>query len=60
MCFSVKTLEEMKAQWDQFGAGFETFSLWITDKEKQLEALKSSALPLEEQIKALKVANCDI
>lgn len=52
---SVKCLEEMKNQWDQFGNAYETFSIWISDKEKQLEVLKSSALPLEQQISAVKV-----
>lgn len=45
----------MKDQWDRFGAGFEAFSLWISEKEKQLDAMKSSILPLEEQIGTLKV-----
>lgn len=48
----------MKTQWDQFGAGFETFSLWISDKEKQLDVLKSSTLPLEQQINTVKVQYC--
>lgn len=56
--FSVKTLEEMKTRWDQFGAAFESFSLWISEKEKQLDALKSSTLPLEQQINTVKVPNC--
>lgn len=55
MCSSVNTLEEMKAQWDHFGSGFETFSLWISEKEKQLDGLKSSVLPLEQQINTVKV-----
>ncbi|MEQ2161686.1 hypothetical protein GOODEAATRI_012073, partial [Goodea atripinnis] len=50
----VKNLEEMKNQWDRFGTGFESFSSWISEKEKQLDVIKSSNLPLEEQIKALK------
>lgn len=45
----------MKTQWDRFGAGFETFSLWISEKEKQLDVLKSSTLPLEQQISTVKV-----
>lgn len=53
--FSVKTLEEIKDHWDQFGSAFETFSLWISDKEKQLDVVKSSALPLEQQITIVKV-----
>lgn len=45
----------MKSQWDRFGTGFESFSSWISEKEKQLDVIKSSNLSLEEQIKALKV-----
>lgn len=48
----------MKTRWDQFGAAFESFSLWISEKEKQLDALKSSALPLEQQINTVKVQSC--
>lgn len=48
----------MKNQWDQFGIAYETFSVWISDKEKQLEVLKSSALPLEQQISTVKVQCC--
>jgi len=48
----------MRAQWDQFGVGFESFSLWISDKEKQLEVLTSSPLPLEQQIVTVKVLYC--
>ncbi len=48
----------MKTQWDRFGAEFETFSLWISDKEKQMDALKSSTLPLEQQIHTVKVTYC--
>ena len=58
LCSSVKTLEEMKDQWDQFGGGFETFSLWISEKEKELDVMKSSALPLEVQIQRVKVEYC--
>ncbi|KAG7263980.1 hypothetical protein CRUP_026781 [Coryphaenoides rupestris] len=50
-----QTLEGMRAQWDQFGRGFEAFSAWISDKEKQLDPLKSSSAPLEEQIATVKV-----
>lgn len=48
----------METQWDHFGVAFETFSLWISDKEKQLDVLKSSALPLEQQINTVKVQHC--
>ncbi|KAF1374585.1 hypothetical protein PFLUV_G00230620 [Perca fluviatilis] len=56
----VKTLEEMKTQWDQFGARFETFSLWISDKEKQLDVLKSSTLPLVQQINTVKAVGAEL
>lgn len=55
ICFSIKTLEEIKDHWDNFAGAFETFSLWISDKEKQLDGLKSSTLPLEQQINTVKV-----
>lgn len=60
LCPSVKTLEEMKDQWHRFGAGFEAFSLWISEKEKQLDAMKCSALALEEQIKNIRVQYCSL
>lgn len=53
--FSIKTLEEIKEHWNRFGSAFETFSLWISDKEKHLDVVKSSALPLEQQINIIKV-----
>lgn len=55
LCSSVKTLEAMKIQWDRFGTEFEAFSVWISDKEKQLDALKNSTLNLEQQIATVKV-----
>lgn len=55
ICFSIKTLEEIKDHWDHFAGAFETFSLWISDKEKQLDGVKSSTLPLEQQIATVKV-----
>lgn len=55
---SVKCLEEMKNQWDLFGSQYEIFSIWISDKEKQLEVLKSSALPLEKLLITVKVQYC--
>ena len=55
LCRSIETLEGMRAQWDQFGRGFEAFSIWISDKEKQLDPLKSSSAPLEHQISTVKV-----
>ena len=54
-CSSMVTLEGMRVQWEQFGRGFEAFSVWISDKEKQLDPLKSSSAPLEQQISTVKV-----
>lgn len=51
----MKTAEEMKIKWDGFAAEFEAFSSWISDKEKQLDALKGSTLALEQQIETVKV-----
>ncbi|XP_041828569.1 nesprin-1-like [Melanotaenia boesemani] len=56
----VKTLEEMKDQWDLFGAGFEAFSLWISEKEKELDETKSCTLPLEEQIQKVKAVGSEL
>lgn len=47
----------MKVQWEQFGAGYEAFSVWISSKEKQLDVVKSPTLPLEEQINTVKVVH---
>uniref|UniRef100_A0A672NAB1 Nesprin-1-like n=1 Tax=Sinocyclocheilus grahami TaxID=75366 RepID=A0A672NAB1_SINGR len=46
----VKTLEGMKDQWDSFGSEFEAFSTWITEREREMDALKSSSTPLDQQI----------
>ena len=54
-CSSMVTLEGMQVQWEQFGRGFEAFSVWISEKEKQLDPLKSSSAPLEKQISTVKV-----
>ncbi|RXN33841.1 nesprin-1 isoform X3 [Labeo rohita] len=50
----VKTLEGMKDQWDSFGSEFEAFSTWITERERQMDALKSSSAPLDQQICTVK------
>lgn len=54
-CLSVKTLEDIKLQWESFGSEFEAFSSWISEKEKELDSLKSSSEPLEQQISTAKV-----
>lgn len=53
--FSIVTLEDMKAQWDSFGSEFEAFSMWITERERELDVLKSTSGPLEQQILTVKV-----
>ncbi|XP_056332375.1 LOW QUALITY PROTEIN: nesprin-1 [Danio aesculapii] len=50
----VKTLEGMKSQWDLFGSEFEAFSSWIMEREREMDALKSSSLPLDQQICTVK------
>ncbi|KAG1946578.1 nesprin-1 [Pimephales promelas] len=50
----VKTLEGMKDQWDSFGSEFEAFSTWITEREREMDSLKSSNAPLDQQICTIK------
>lgn len=45
----------MKTQWNSFGKEFDNFASWISVKEKELEKLKSSGLPLGDLISAVKV-----
>nr|XP_057913481.1 nesprin-1 isoform X6 [Doryrhamphus excisus] len=56
----VKTVEEMKIKWDRFGADFEAFSSWISAKEKQLDSLKGSSLPLERQMETVKAVEAEL
>ncbi|XP_034001986.1 nesprin-1-like, partial [Trematomus bernacchii] len=56
----VQTLQQMKTLWMKFSQDFEAFSLWISEKEKQLEVLKSSSLPLEEQISTVKAVSAEL
>ncbi|XP_045150497.1 nesprin-1-like [Echinops telfairi] len=51
----IKTMEMVKSQWDHFGSHFETLSAWITEKEKELNALESSPSALDVQIGQIKV-----
>lgn len=53
--FSIKTMEMVKNKWDHFGNNFETLSIWITEKEKELNALETSSSAMEEQISQIKV-----
>lgn len=52
---SVKTLEDIKIQWDSFGSEFDAFSTWISEKEKELDSLKISNETLDWQISTAKV-----
>ncbi|KAK6304736.1 hypothetical protein J4Q44_G00253220 [Coregonus suidteri] len=55
-----KALDGMKNQWDRLGTEFEAFSSWISEKEKELDALKSSAAPLEQQINTVKAVAAEL
>lgn len=48
-------MEMVKSQWDHFDNNFETLSTWITEKEKELNALESSPSALDMQINQIKV-----
>uniref|UniRef100_A0A8C2JGH1 Calponin-homology (CH) domain-containing protein n=1 Tax=Cyprinus carpio TaxID=7962 RepID=A0A8C2JGH1_CYPCA len=50
----VKTLDGMKDQWDTFRSEFEAFSTWITEREREMDALKTSSTPLDQQICTVK------
>lgn len=53
--FSIKTMEMVKNKWDHFGTNFETLSVWITEKEKELNALETSSSAMDTQINQIKV-----
>lgn len=53
--FSIKTMEMVKNKWDQFGKNFEALSIWITEKEKELDTLETASSSLEMQISQIKV-----
>jgi len=48
-------MEMVKNKWDHFGNNFEALSIWIAEQEKELEALETSASPLDIQISQIKV-----
>ncbi|XP_077587652.1 nesprin-1 [Stigmatopora nigra] len=50
----VQNAEEMKSKWDDFRDRFQAFSSWLSNKEEQVDAMKASALTLEQQMAALK------
>lgn len=45
----------VKTKWDHFGSNFETLSVWITEKEKELNALETSSSAMDMQISQIKV-----
>ncbi|KAJ7342117.1 hypothetical protein JRQ81_009049, partial [Phrynocephalus forsythii] len=51
----IKTMEIVKNKWNQFGKNFEALSIWITEKEKELDTLETSSSSLDEQINQIKV-----
>lgn len=48
-------MEMVKIKWDHFGSNFETLSIWITEKENELNALETSASAMDVQISQIKV-----
>lgn len=48
-------MEMVKTKWDHFGSNFETLSIWITEKENELNALETSASAMDVQISQIKV-----
>ncbi|KAH0622390.1 hypothetical protein JD844_024656, partial [Phrynosoma platyrhinos] len=50
----IKTMEKVKNKWDQFGKSFEALSIWITEKEKELDTLETSSSSLDVQINQIK------
>ncbi|KAB1275410.1 Nesprin-1 [Camelus dromedarius] len=51
----IKTMEMVKNKWDHFGNNLETLSVWITEKEKELNALETSSSAMDTQIHQIKV-----
>lgn len=48
-------MEMVKNKWDHFGTNFETLSVWITEKEKELNALETPSSAMDTQINQIKV-----
>ncbi|KAB0392836.1 hypothetical protein E2I00_007090, partial [Balaenoptera physalus] len=51
----IKTMEMVKNKWNHFGTNFETLSVWITEKEKELNDLETSSSAMDTQINQIKV-----
>ncbi|XP_068533202.1 nesprin-1 isoform X7 [Anas acuta] len=56
----IKSMEMVKNKWDLFGNNFEALSIWIAEKEKELEILETTSSPLDKQISQIKVINNEI
>uniref|UniRef100_A0A8B9BQV6 Spectrin repeat containing nuclear envelope protein 1 n=1 Tax=Anser brachyrhynchus TaxID=132585 RepID=A0A8B9BQV6_9AVES len=56
----IKSMEMVKNKWDHFGNNFEALSIWIAEKEKELETLETTSSPLDKQISQIKVINNEI
>ncbi|XP_043917738.1 nesprin-1-like [Protopterus annectens] len=50
---NIKEMELVKSKWEQFGSNLESLSSWITEKDKELDAMDRSPSPLEMQISHL-------
>lgn len=50
----------VKNKWDHFGNNFETLSDWITEKEKELNALETSSSAMDMQIHQIKVTSSHV
>ncbi|XP_074043952.1 nesprin-1 isoform X5 [Macrotis lagotis] len=48
-------MEMVKNKWEHFGNIFEALSVWITEREKELDALETSSSPWDMQISQIKV-----
>lgn len=53
-------MEMVKNKWDHFGNNFETLSDWITEKEKELNALETSSSAMDMQIHQIKVTSSHV
>lgn len=48
-------MEMVKNKWEHFGNNFETLSVWITEKEKELNALEATPSAMDMQTNQIKV-----
>uniref|UniRef100_H3A1G7 Calponin-homology (CH) domain-containing protein n=1 Tax=Latimeria chalumnae TaxID=7897 RepID=H3A1G7_LATCH len=50
----IKQMEMVKSKWEQFVSNCEALTVWINDKEKELDTTESSSSPLDSQISKIK------